>query len=368
MQAVVIDGEGGAASVSLPHPWAASSSAPPSSSFGEERRPRPGEMLIAVRVCAVDRADVDEAGIFNISAGGEAADAGSGGEAGLNVIGVDFSGVIIEIGDQVEDFSCGDAVVGMLPRHGAQGGCAEYVVVGPDDVVAKPPEVSHDIAASALTPGVEALSGLVARVRKNDFVMVCAAATHCGILAVQVAIMRGAYVFACTDTDSGLERLQQFVSGAVRVIDTRAEDVSVVVSETNELGVDHVFEASCAPTAALEEAMVPSSSQIVDCLAAHATWSTCRRRLQLDPPESAQLALRGAQLAFVYAQSWVSCKTKRGSYLHLLEMLMRMMAEGALVPKPARSCTMLEAPQVLVAEDVSDWRVVVKISEDGVDQ
>ena len=109
--------------------------------------------------------------------------------------------------------------------------------------------------------------------------------------------------------------------------------------------------------------MVPSSSQIVDCLAAHAAWS-------MPPPVAAgssgecTACAEGAARVCLRAVVGV-VQNEAGSYLHLLEMLMRMMAEVPLFkacdPDNARSTTSARA------EDVSDWRVVVKIS-DGVDQ
>jgi D-arabinose 1-dehydrogenase-like Zn-dependent alcohol dehydrogenase len=64
------------------------------------------------------------------------------------ILGRDFCGEVVEVGDGVKDFKPGDKVIGVVPLT-SQGAHAEYVLVGEDCVAPKPQSVDA-VNASAM--------------------------------------------------------------------------------------------------------------------------------------------------------------------------------------------------------------------------
>ncbi|WFR60975.1 NADP-dependent oxidoreductase [Paenibacillus amylolyticus] len=63
------------------------------------------------------------------------------------ILGNDFSGVVVEIGDKVDQFKPGDEVYGR-PRKNRIGTLAEYIAVHQDDISLKPTNLSFEEATS----------------------------------------------------------------------------------------------------------------------------------------------------------------------------------------------------------------------------
>ena len=70
-------------------------------------------------------------------------------------IGVDFSGQVESVGENVTGFKAGDAVFG-----GQQGALAQYVVISGQQVVKKPDNVSFEQAGAVNIAGKTALQAL----------------------------------------------------------------------------------------------------------------------------------------------------------------------------------------------------------------
>ena len=88
------------------------------------------------------------------------------------VLGMDASGVVVKIGDDVQEFAPGDEVVAMLGSR--FGGHAEYVTVkATDAVVRKPRNLAFDEAVSLIFGGLTAQAYLnQARVQAGTTVLV----------------------------------------------------------------------------------------------------------------------------------------------------------------------------------------------------
>lgn len=117
--------------------------------------------------------------------------------------GLEVSGVIEEVGKNVKEFGIGDRVVSIV-----EAGYAEYVVVEAKKLTLIPEEVSFEVAASLPLQGLTAhyLLKEMARMRKNESVLVHAAAGGVGTLAVQLAKIYGAKkVIATASSNSKLE-------------------------------------------------------------------------------------------------------------------------------------------------------------------
>ncbi|MFJ1768198.1 NADP-dependent oxidoreductase [Amycolatopsis sp. NPDC088138] len=105
--------------------------------------------------------------------------------------GNDFAGHVAEVGDGVAGFAVGDRVLGFAPRA-AQ---AEFVVAGPDALAPMPAGLGWAEAASIAGAGATAWAGVAAVApRRGETVVVSAAAGGVGVLAAQLAKLRGATV------------------------------------------------------------------------------------------------------------------------------------------------------------------------------
>lgn len=101
------------------------------------------------------------------------------------VPGVDVSGTVVGVGDQVSGWSVGDDVI-CLNSDG--GGCATFISVACNNAVAKPKSMAHAEAASVPFSGVTAMQALEkASLEKGERIVVTGAATGTGCLIVQLA-------------------------------------------------------------------------------------------------------------------------------------------------------------------------------------
>ena len=67
-------------------------------------------------------------------------------------------------------------------------------------------------------------------------------------------------------------------------------------------------------------------------LAAHGSWVTRSKSMQLDPDETEIMSLKNASLSFIFPQAWLLSPSKQGKFLHVLDAVMRSVAEGQLRP------------------------------------
>lgn len=106
-------------------------------------------------------------------------------------LGSEASGVIDAIGPGVDNVAVGDEVI----AYRAPGAYAEQLIVASDAVVPKPAELPWPEAAGLLLTGVTAVHALLAAdVGPSDTVLIHAATGGVGLMAVQLAVARGATV------------------------------------------------------------------------------------------------------------------------------------------------------------------------------
>jgi len=149
------------------------------------------------------------------------------------ILGTDVSGVIEEVGSGVNSFSPGDEV---YTRAGVtrDGAYAEYALALAADVTAKPKSLDH--IHSAALPHVtltawEALYEL-ANLRKDQTVLIHAAAGGVGHMAVQLAKLRGAKVIGTASMHFDKLRslgVDQAINYATTPFESIAHDVDVVL-------------------------------------------------------------------------------------------------------------------------------------------
>jgi NADPH:quinone reductase-like Zn-dependent oxidoreductase len=106
--------------------------------------------------------------------------------------GTDFAGVVRALGDGVSAFAVGEEVLGWTEQRASQ---AELVVVPADQLTAKPPSLSWEVAGSLFVAGLAAYASVQAVApQPGETVVVSAAAGGVGSVAVQLARRTGATV------------------------------------------------------------------------------------------------------------------------------------------------------------------------------
>ncbi|MEM1189356.1 MAG: zinc-dependent alcohol dehydrogenase family protein [Pseudomonadota bacterium] len=159
------------------------------------------------------------------------------------VLGMDFAGTIEAVGEGVTDFVAGDEVYGcagglaQLP-----GALAEYMVADARLVAKKPTSLSVRDAAALPLVGITAFEGMErSNVRPGQKVLVHGGAGGVGHVAVQLALHRGAEVYATGGGGSSLDAIRRFGATAIDYTSETVEDY--VARYTNGAGFDVVYDS-----------------------------------------------------------------------------------------------------------------------------
>ena len=142
-----------------------------------------------------------------------------------STLGMDFSGVIKQIGEKVmsSDFKQGDEVYGQAGvTNGGSGAFAELALANVDHIAHKPKRLNHLEAAAIPLVGVSAWQALVENMGllKNQKILIHGGAGGIGSIAIQLAKHIGAYVSTTVDINDN-----QFVQelGADQTIDYKSQ-------------------------------------------------------------------------------------------------------------------------------------------------
>jgi alcohol dehydrogenase len=158
-------------------------------------------------------------------------------------LGSDVAGVVVEVGEGVENFKVGDKVYGSgIVLAGATGAFAEFVA-SPGIVIAKMPNnVNFNEAAAVVLTGVSAVQALLEHIklRAGQKILIHGGSGGIGTVAIQIAKKIGAYV-ATTATGEGIEYVKNL--GADEVIDYQHQQFDQMLS-----GYDAVFDTVGAQT------------------------------------------------------------------------------------------------------------------------
>src|SRR6202008_2997950 len=222
---------------------------------------RADEVLLEVRACALNHLDLFvRKGMPGI-------------EIPLpHILGCDIAGVVREVGELVTWAKSGDEV--MVQPGGSCGHCeaclsgqdnlcreydmigyrrdggyAELVAVPGGNIITKPAQLSWEEAAALPLVTVTAWHMLVTRanVQPGEDVLVHAAGSGVGSIAIQIAKLRGARVITTASSDEKLAKAREL--GADETINYTRDDWPKEVKRlTNGRGVDVVFEHTGATT------------------------------------------------------------------------------------------------------------------------
>ncbi len=114
-------------------------------------------------------------------------------------LGWDVSGEVVAVGGQVTELKIGDAVYSR-PDIMKQGSYAEYMTVAAAEVAIKPNALSWQQAAGVPLAGLTAWQALfdIANLESGERVLIHAGSGAVGQFAIQLAKLRGAYVYTTT--------------------------------------------------------------------------------------------------------------------------------------------------------------------------
>ena len=193
-----------------------------------EPEPGPADLLLRVRAAGVNRADVlQRQGNYPPPPGAS------------DVIGLECSGVVAEVGSDVVGWEVGDQACALL----SGGGYAELVAVPAGQVLDVPGGV--DLVDAAALPEAAATVWsnvfMLAGLQPGEVILVHGGAGGIGTMAIQLGVAFGARVAV---TAGSAERLQRCASlGAELLVDHRQQDFGEEVSRgTDGHGADVVLD------------------------------------------------------------------------------------------------------------------------------
>jgi len=201
--------------------------------------PQPGvdEVLVRVRACGLNRADVGmAAGHMHGSLGGPG-----------TPLGMEWAGDVVAMGSGVQGLRRGDRVMGS-----GKAAFAEYAVADKGRVMAiTSPEMSFEQAAT-LPIALQTMHDAIVtngRLQAGDAVLIQGASTGVGLMGLQIARLMGAgLVIGSSTTPERRERLKDF--GAQLAIDTLQDDwPQQVLDATGGKGVKLIVDQLCGAQA-----------------------------------------------------------------------------------------------------------------------
>ncbi|KAG9486206.1 hypothetical protein GDO78_009001 [Eleutherodactylus coqui] len=110
-----------------------------------------------------------------------------------------------------------------------------------------------------------------------------------------------------------------------RVIDVSKGNVNLTekgIEETGGLGFDIIVDAGVilynTEDSVTKPTLLPHKHEIISLLSVGGRWVTREQHLQLDPPDSNILFLKGASLSYLNEETWNLSSSQQGKYLHIL--------------------------------------------------
>lgn len=187
-----------------------------------------GQVLIEVVATAINRADIlQRQGHYPPPPGA------------TDVLGLECSGRIVEVGDGVTGWAVGDEVCALL----AGGGYAQYVAVPSTHILPRPVGVSLVEAAALPEAACTVWSNLfmLGHLASGQTLLCHGGSGGIGTMAIQIAASRGARVLTTAGSPDRVARCRAL--GAQMAINHRTDDFVRVVSEaTNGIGVDLILD------------------------------------------------------------------------------------------------------------------------------
>ena len=193
-------------------------------------KPNSNEVLVKVHACGLNRADL------------VVADGGAHGAAGGagTIVGMEFSGEVVECGDNVKNFSIGDRVMCSGSSTWAEFAIADYgrVIKIPDNNMDFTTASTLPVALATMHNAIVTIGEFV----EGQTVLIQGASSGVGLMGLQIAKHLGAQIVIGTSTKP--EKFNKLKSlGANIVVSSKDNDwVDQVLSATNNNGVDLIID------------------------------------------------------------------------------------------------------------------------------
>ncbi|KAG1137914.1 hypothetical protein G6F37_010897 [Rhizopus arrhizus] len=191
--------------------------------------PKATEILVKVKCFALNRMDImQREGKYPVPPGGSP------------LLGVEVSGTVEAIGENVSQFKLGDEVFGLMPG----GGYAAYAVIHESLAMHKPEKLSFEEAAAIPETWFTAYQALffVGQLQKGEDVLIHAGASGVGIAAIQLAKDAGAKnVYVTVGSDEKVKFCESL--GATKGINYKTQKWGDEIQKlTDKKGVDLIID------------------------------------------------------------------------------------------------------------------------------
>ncbi len=226
--------------------------------LNQVRRPEPGPGEVLVRV--------EASGLNPLDLKIRAEQAAHARHPLPAILGLDLAGEVVAVGAGVEGFAPGEAVYGLIGGVGGlQGAQAQYVAVDARLLARRPTGLEARDAAALPLVAITAWEGLVdrARVEAGQSVLVQGGAGGVGHLAVQIALAKGARVYA---TALGQEDLDYLTALGAIAIDGKRPVADYVEEHANGAGFDVVYDTGGGALLDASFQAVKRFGHVVSCL------------------------------------------------------------------------------------------------------
>ena len=196
----------------------------------ETPKPKENEVLVKVFACGLNRADLVVA-----DGGAHGASGGPG-----TIVGMEFSGEIIELGSNVRNYSIGDRVM-----CSGTSAWAEYAIADHGRVIKIPNNNMDYIKASTYPIALATMHNAIittGNFAKGQSVLIQGASSGVGLMGLQISKYLGAKIVIGTSTKPDkFEKLKSI--GADLVLNSKDPDwVDQVLSATDNKGVDLIID------------------------------------------------------------------------------------------------------------------------------
>ncbi|XP_077675143.1 quinone oxidoreductase-like protein 1 isoform X4 [Eretmochelys imbricata] len=235
-------------------------------------------------------------------------------------VGREIAGVVLEVGSKVSFFQPDDEVVGILPLDSEESGLCEVAIIHEHYLVHKPEKVPWVEAAGTIRDGLRAYTALhyLSHVSPGKTVLVMDGASPFGTIAIQLAQHRGAKVISTAYSLEDEQYLERLRPPVVRLYSKEDEST-------------------------LKQQLLPHKHDIITLLSAGGHWVTTEKNLQLDPPDSHCLFLKGATVSFLNDEVWNLSNVQQGKYLCILEDVMEKLSNSIFRPQLDEPVPLYEA-------------------------
>nr|CAB3233952.1 quinone oxidoreductase-like protein 1 [Phallusia mammillata] len=249
----------------------------------------------------------------------------------------DVAGVVIQVGSEVTRFKAGDDVVGVLPVNQFFDLNEKTCKLPEFCLVKKPPSLAWEVASSCLMDGIRAYNALhyLGRLKPNETLLLCNAATPFGVLAVQLATGWGVKVFATTSNGEEAQLFRTMSLDVERTLEGHQFMKNSIMDESGGLGIDCIVDNGVFPNFTGTEERdwtKPIKHDILSCLAVSSRWVTQQHDLQIDPPDSELLHIKNASLCHMCPDTLLLSTYRQNYILHILDEVLKKADAGEIRP------------------------------------